>query len=97
MRRAARSRGFSPVEIMIVVAVLGALAVLAIPLYLDYVSTSKKTASRAIFETALRVLTDERSKRVTYHSPRSLRVTILEGQVLNCPFNIYVLSKISWP
>jgi type IV pilus assembly protein PilE len=53
-----RSRGFTLVELMIVVAILGILAAIAIPTYRNYVSSAKRSEAKANLET-LRLLEEQ--------------------------------------
>jgi type IV pilus assembly protein PilE len=51
-------RGFTLVELMIVVAVLGILAAIAVPMYRGYISTSKMAEAKANLET-IRLLQEQ--------------------------------------
>jgi prepilin-type N-terminal cleavage/methylation domain-containing protein len=44
------NRGFSLVELMIAVAVIAILAAIAIPMYQNYITTSKQSSARTIME-----------------------------------------------
>ncbi len=53
-----RSRGFTLIELMIVVAILSILAVLAIPAYNGYITTARQGMSRGNIE-ALRIAVED--------------------------------------
>ena len=56
MRR--NKRGFTLVELMIVVAILGILASIAVPLYRGYIKTARKSEAKANLE-AIRLLEEQ--------------------------------------
>ncbi len=57
------NKGFSLIELMIVVAIITALVAIALPSYLNYVSAMKKTSAKSNCSEAQRFVSSELAKR----------------------------------
>jgi prepilin-type N-terminal cleavage/methylation domain-containing protein len=57
------NKGFSLIELMIVIAIMAALVAIALPTYLNYLSATKKTSAKSNCTEAQRFISSELAKR----------------------------------
>ena len=68
-------RGFTLVEVIVVVAILGIIAAIAIPMYQNYIASSKQGAAQTSLEQFGVLLESYRAERGSYPSDGTYRYT----------------------
>ena len=86
-------QGFTLIELMIVVAIIGILASIAIPSYNSYIDTSNYTKVIENGEEAARVVKNELSK---FKSQLALRANTDEYLTPGGAANVYVATQDEW-
>jgi type IV pilus assembly protein PilE len=89
MRISSRSRGFTLIELMIVVAVIAVLAAIAYPNYLRYGSRARRGEAQ---EALLRLATAQERYYATYNSYAASVTADLKWSSATLPSGNYVLS-----